>query len=130
MLQGQKFNGVSLFATREPDNNPLKIITSDDGLGEHIEMSRTGLFENFKSKFGADGVLNTGSHGQYRQLVGEFTADGGIHDAVPGYTSRNYDSGEVIFVNGVDQTESGYFMARMSVQGLKSKTFSQSNLFS
>ena len=115
MIQGQKFNGVSLFATREPDNNPLKIITSDDGLGEHIEMSRTGLFENFKSKFGADGVLNTGSHGQYRQLVGEFTADGGIHDAVPGYTSRNYDSGEVIFVNGVDQTESGYFMALKNV---------------
>ena len=73
MLQGQKFNGVSLFATREPDNNPLKIITSDDGLGEHIEMSRTGLFENFKSKYGADGKLNTGSHGQYRQLIGDFT---------------------------------------------------------
>ena len=64
MLKGQKFNGVSLFATREPDNNPLKVITSDDGLGEHIEMSRTGLFENFKSKFGADGELNTGSSGK------------------------------------------------------------------
>ena len=25
MLKGQKFNGVSLFATLEPDNNPLKI---------------------------------------------------------------------------------------------------------
>ena len=28
-LKKQKFNGVSLFAQREPDNNPLKIITSD-----------------------------------------------------------------------------------------------------
>ena len=46
MLKGQKFNGVSLFATLEPDNNPLKIITSDDGLGEKIELARTGLFEN------------------------------------------------------------------------------------
>ena len=42
-LKSQKFNGVSLFATVEPDNNPLKIITSDDGLGDHIELSRTGL---------------------------------------------------------------------------------------
>ena len=24
MLQSQKFNGVSLFATMEPDNNPLR----------------------------------------------------------------------------------------------------------
>jgi flagellin-like hook-associated protein FlgL len=115
MLQGQKFNGVSLFATSEPDNNPLKIITSDDGLGEHIEMSRTGLFENFKSKYGADGTLNTGSHGQYRQLVGDFTADGGIHDAVPGYTSRNYEKGDVVFVNGVNPSKSGYFMALKNV---------------
>ena len=57
-LRSQKFNGVSLFATYEPDNNPLKIITSDDGLGEHIELSRTGLFENLKSKFGADWGIN------------------------------------------------------------------------
>jgi len=33
-LKAQKFNGVSLFATTEPDNNPLKINTSDDGLGQ------------------------------------------------------------------------------------------------
>ena len=44
MLKGQKFNGVSLFATTQSDNNPLRIITSEDGLGENIELSRTGLF--------------------------------------------------------------------------------------
>ena len=44
-LKAQKFNGVSLFATHEPGNQSLKIITSDDGLGEHIELSRTGFFE-------------------------------------------------------------------------------------
>ena len=49
MLKNQKFNGVSLFATTQSDINPLRIITSEDGLGEHIELSRTGLFENFKS---------------------------------------------------------------------------------
>ena len=116
MLKGQKFNGVSVFATREPDNNPLKIITSDDGLGEHIELSRTGLFENFKSKFGADGQLNTGSHGEYRQLIGDFTRDGGFSDAVPGYTSRDYSEGSVVYKNGQSDPESGYFMALTDVQ--------------
>ena len=115
MLKGQKFNGVSVFATREPDNNPLKIITSDDGLGEHIELSRTGLFENFKSKYGADGQLNTGSHGEYRQLVGNFSNDGGILDAVPGFASKDYKNGDVIYVNGTDDDSSGYFMALKDV---------------
>ena len=114
-LKGQKFNGVSLFAMIEPDNNPLKIITSDDGLGEKIEMSRTGLFENLKSKFGADSVLNTGSNGSYRQLVGDFTRDGGLEDADPGMTSRAYDSGSVVYKNGPTTSESGYFMALNAV---------------
>ena len=115
-LRAQKFNGVSLFATYEPDNNPLKIITSDDGLGEHIELSRTGLFENLKSKFGADSVLNSGSHGEYRQLVGDFTKDGVLTDATPGYTSRSYDQGQVVFMSGGLAAKSGYFMALTDVE--------------
>ncbi len=115
MLKSQKFNGVSLFATVEPDNNPLKIITSDDGLGEHIELSRTGLFENLKSKFGADGELNSGSHGEYRQLVGDFSVDGGLMDADPGKTSRAYKSGEVVYKAGASAGTSGYFMALTDV---------------
>jgi flagellin-like hook-associated protein FlgL len=111
MLKGQKFNGVSLFATTQGDNNPLKIITSDDGLGEHVQLQRNGLFENFKSKFGADGRLNTGSHGEYRQVVGEFTRDGGLSDATPGYTSRAYSEGDVIYKQGASEASSGYFMA-------------------
>ena len=115
MLKGQKFNGVSLFATLEPDNNPLKINTSDDGLGEKIELTRTGLFENLKSKFGADSVLNTGSHGAYRQLIGEFTRDGGLEDSTPGKTSRNYAEGAVVYKNGPTDAESGYFMALTAI---------------
>jgi flagellin-like hook-associated protein FlgL len=114
-LKGQKFNGVSLFALVEPDNNPLKIITSDDGLGEKIEMKRTGLFENLKSKFGADSLLNTGSHGEYRQLVGNFTRDGGLEDADPGKTTRSYAEGSVIYKNGPVASESGYFMSLTDV---------------
>jgi len=110
-LKAQKFNGVSLFATSEPDNNPLKINTSDDGLGQKIELSRTGLFENLKSKFGKDSVLNTGSHGEYRQLVGDYTRDGGLEDARPGFTTRDYTKGSVIYKNGPTEAESGYFMA-------------------
>ena len=115
-LKSQKFNGVSLFATREPDNNPLKIITSDDGLGEHIELKRTGFFENLKSKYGADGELNTGSSGSYRQLVGSFTADGGLTDANPGFASRDYSEGAVVFKAGGLADDSGYFMALTSVK--------------
>jgi len=115
MLQGQKFNGVSLFATREPDNNPLKIITSDDGLGEHIELNRTGLFENFKSKYGADGTLNTGSSGAKRQLIGDFTEDGGFLDSMPGYASRDYSKGQVVYKDGGGGLDSGYFMALSNV---------------
>ena len=114
-LKNQKFNGVSLFATSEPDNNPLKIITSDDGLGEKIELARTGLFENLKSRYGADSLLNTGSHGQYRQLIGDFTRDGGLEDADPGKTTRAYSSGAVVYKNGPTSGESGYFMALSDV---------------
>jgi len=115
-LKSQKFNGVSLFATREPDSNPLKIITSDDGLGEHIELRRTGLFENLKSKYGADGELNTGSSGAFKQLVGNFTADGGLTDANPGYSSRDYSEGQVVFKSGGVADDSGYFMALTHVK--------------
>jgi len=114
-LRGQKFNGVSLFATILPDKNNLKIITSDDGLGDPIEIRRVGLFENLKSKFGADGVLNSGSHGEYRQLVGDFTADAGILDANPGFSTRDYNKGEVVFRRGPTDATAGYFMALKDV---------------
>ena len=110
-LKGQKFNGVSVFASVSPDDKNLKIITSDDGTGEAIQINRLGLFENLKSKFGADGVLNSGSHGEYRQLIGKFTTDAGILDANPGYTSRPYAKGEVVFKRGTSEDGSGYFMA-------------------
>jgi len=115
-LKKQKFNGVSLFAQREPDNNPLKIITSDDGLGEHIELNRRGLFENLKSKFGKDGLLSTGESGMFRQLIGDFTKDGGTLDAKPGYTSRDYKKGEVVFKNGGSPDDAGYFMSLIDVK--------------
>jgi len=114
-LQKQKFNGVSLFAKLEPDNNPLKIITSDDGVGEHIELNRMGLFENLKSKYGADGELNSGEQGEFRQLVGSFTTDAGMLDANPGHTSRDYSKGEVIFKSGAAEDDSGYFLALKDV---------------
>jgi flagellin-like hook-associated protein FlgL len=114
-LKAQKFNGVSLFAMTESSNGALKISTSDDGLGEKVELSRTGFFENLKSKFGADSVLNSGSQGSYRQLVGNFTEDGGVLDANPGNTARSYSSGQVVYKQGVADADSGYFMALTDV---------------
>ena len=120
-LRGQKFNGVSLFASVSDDKNSLKIITSDDGLGDPIELARVGLFENLKSKFGVDGVLNSGSHGEFRQLVGDFTTDAGILDANPGFATRNYSAGEVVFRRGPEDSKAGYFMALKDVTaGVKS----------
>jgi flagellin-like hook-associated protein FlgL len=110
-LQSSKFNGVSLFAKTEPDSNPMKIITTEDGLTGKVELNRTGLFENLKSKYGADGELNSGSHGEYRQLVGNFTVDGGILDSSPQHTSRDYANGDVVYMKGVSLSDSGYFMA-------------------
>ena len=115
-LQSSKFNGVSLFARTEPDNNPMKIVTTEDGLTGKVELHRTGLFENLKSKYGADGELNSGSHGEYRQLVGNFTIDGGLLDSSPGMTSRDYGNGDVVYMKGVSLSDSGYFMALKDVQ--------------
>jgi len=112
-LKAQKLNGVSLFASVEA--NGLGINTSDDGLGENIKLTRTGFFENLKSKFGADSVLNSGSQGEFRQLVGDFTRDGGILDANPGNTSQPYAKGQVIYKNGTTEKDSGYFMALENV---------------
>ena len=109
-LKAQKFNGVSLFASVEMDGS-LGIDTSDDGMGEKIRLRRTGLFENLKSKFGADSELNTGSHGEYRQLIGDFFRDGGFTAPNPGYTSRNYGKNQVVYKEGADDASTGYFMA-------------------
>ena len=109
-LKAQKLNGVSLFASVDGKGS-LGINTSDDGLGERIELKRTGFFENLKSKFGADSVLNSGSQGSYRQLVGDFSRDGGVNDPQPGNTSRAYGSGEVVYKTGLADADSGYFMA-------------------
>jgi flagellin-like hook-associated protein FlgL len=118
-LKAQKLNGVSLFASTE-GNGTLGISTSDDGLGEKIELKRTGFFENLKSKFGADSVLNSGSQGSYRQLVGDFSRDGGVNDPKPGNTSRAYGSGEVVYKTGISDADSGYFMATKDVNpGIK-----------
>jgi len=118
-LKSQKFNGVSLFAT-DANAAGINIMTSDDGLGDPIELSRTGLFENLKSKFGADGKLNTGSSGEYRQLVGNYSVDGGVNDANPGYTTRDYSEGDVVYRNNGSSADSGYFMALKDlVSGMK-----------
>lgn len=114
-LKAQKFNGVSLFSTDISSGGGINIMTSDDGLGDPIELSRMGLFENFKSKYGADGKLNTGSHGSYRQLVGGFLTDGGKGDANPGFATRDYNEGDVVFMDAPSDSASGYYMALRNV---------------
>jgi flagellin-like hook-associated protein FlgL len=68
-MKSEKFNGISLFdmkpvadsfgfAMVDP-NHALTVDTNDEGTGQ-IEITRHGVFENFKAKYGPDGLLNTG----------------------------------------------------------------------
>ena len=80
--------------------------------------SSAQAFENLKSRYGADGELNTGSSGSYRQLVGDFIEDGGLADPNPGFASRDYSEGQVVFkANGL-ASQSGYFMALTHVKAV------------
>ena len=115
-LRTEKFNGVSLFGTLLNADEDFIINTRDDQSGDGVKISRVGLFENFKSKYGTDGKLNSGSQGEYRQLVGEFSVDGGILDANPGFATRDYKEGEVVYRRGTTDESSGYFMALKDVE--------------
>jgi flagellin-like hook-associated protein FlgL len=109
-LKSQKFNGVSLFATDSAFAGGINIMTSDDGLGDPIELSRLGLFENLKSKYGADGKLNSGANGSYRQLVGDYEREGG-YSGFDDRATRDYSEGDVVYLQSEDPENSGYFMA-------------------
>ncbi len=132
-LQAAKFNGVSLFATVEPDNNPMKVITTEDGVSGKVEMNRTGLFENLKSKYGADSVLNTGSNGEARQLVGNFTKDGmndsdGNSTLNDGNITKDYEVGEVVYWNGNgNAANAGYFQVLEGGANITEVTDAQGN---
>jgi flagellin-like hook-associated protein FlgL len=113
-LKSQKFNGVSLFATDSAFGGGINIMTSDDGLGDPIELSRLGLFENLKSKFGADGKLNSGSNGSYRQLVGDYAREGG-YAGFDNRATRDYQEGDIVYLQSENPEKSGYFMALRAV---------------
>jgi flagellin-like hook-associated protein FlgL len=113
-LRSQKFNGVSLFGGNN-NSDSFGINVSDDGSGERIQITRRGLFENFKSKYGADGVLNSGSQGAYRQLVGEFSKDGGPDAAMPGFASMDYAKNQVVYMDSGNVDAAGYYMALKDV---------------
>jgi flagellin-like hook-associated protein FlgL len=129
-VKAAKFNGVSLFATVEPDNNPMKIITTEDGVTGQVEMNRTGLFENLKSKFGADSVLNTGSNGTYRQFVGDYTVDGvNAIGGATGVITQDYKAGDIVYFNGGGvAANAGYFQVMADGANITDVTDSQGNV--
>tara|TARA_Y100000588_G_scaffold225250_1_gene239155 strand:+ start:159 stop:3671 length:3513 start_codon:yes stop_codon:yes gene_type:complete len=69
-MLNEKFNGISLFdmePVADPNglamvnpNHVFEVATSDPGIGV-IRISRHGIFENLKGKYGPDAVLNTQS---------------------------------------------------------------------
>ena len=119
-LVSSKFNGVSLFASKEPDNNPLKIITTEDGLTGLVELNRVGLFEKLKSKYGADGKMNTGNARIARQVVGDWKQDGNVSGTAYQYgqTTREYEVGNVVYLDATSAAgatpalDAGYYQVR------------------
>ena len=69
-LQSEKFNGISLFDMKPvadalgqvvvDPKQAFEVETSDEGVGV-IKITRHGVFENLKAKYGPDGELNTQS---------------------------------------------------------------------
>ena len=46
LIEKEKFNGVDLFSRDPYDNNPIKIITTEDGKTGLVDITRTGLFDH------------------------------------------------------------------------------------
>ena len=46
LIEKEKFNGVDLFSRDPYDNNPIKIITTEDGKTGMVDITRTGLFDH------------------------------------------------------------------------------------
>ena len=46
LIEKEKFNGVDLFSRDPYDDNPIKIITTEDGKTGVVDITRTGLFDH------------------------------------------------------------------------------------
>lgn len=46
IIEKEKFNGVDLFSRDPYDENPIKIITTEDGKTGVVDITRTGLFDH------------------------------------------------------------------------------------
>ena len=46
LIEKEKFNGVNLYSRNPYDNNPTKIITTEDGKTGIVDITRTGFFDN------------------------------------------------------------------------------------
>ena len=46
LIEKEKFNGVDLFSRDPYDDNPIKIITTEDGKTGMVDITRTGLFDH------------------------------------------------------------------------------------
>jgi flagellin-like hook-associated protein FlgL len=46
LIEKEKFNGVDLYSRDPYDNNPIKIITTEDGKTGVVDITRTGLFDH------------------------------------------------------------------------------------
>jgi flagellin-like hook-associated protein FlgL len=63
LIEKEKFNGVKLFSRNPYDNNPTKIITTEDGKTGVVDITRAGLFDNIDISETYRGRLNDSVYG-------------------------------------------------------------------
>ncbi len=80
LIEKEKFNGVNLYSRDPYDNNPTKIITTEDGRTGIVDITRTGFFDNID-------ISET-----YRERLTDSTYGGAFGGTAEPMVIKNYES--------------------------------------
>jgi flagellin len=80
LIEKEKFNGVNLYSRNPYDNNPTKIITTEDGRTGIVDITRTGFFDNID-------ISDT-----YRERLTNSTYGGAFGGTAEPMVIKNYES--------------------------------------
>ncbi len=80
LIEKEKFNGVNLYSRNPYDENPTKIITTEDGRTGIVDITRTGFFDNID-------ISDT-----YRDRLTNSTYGGAFGGTAEPMVIKNYES--------------------------------------
>jgi flagellin-like hook-associated protein FlgL len=80
LIEKEKFNGVNLYSRNPYDDNPTKIITTEDGRTGIVDITRTGFFDNID-------ISDT-----YRDRLTNSTYGGAFGGTAEPMVIKNYES--------------------------------------